>query len=216
MFREGEDRSGGVFPWSSFSCEPSRARAPAVIPLVWRLRTGGRETPSHTVARRPPGRSRAQERPEAEAAELSGRRGAGAGGQPPPILAGSAPSRPGAARGPGSCLSPPSSTVGATLSSQGAGEVEVGGRRLGPWAGRRGALRLGDPPRRGWHPPARGRAAGRAPSREGSAPKTFGGWGTERKPPASPGGIQIFRGRSTVLPRHARSLWNITPLSVGG
>lgn len=119
------------------------------------------------MARRPPGRSRAQERPEAEAAELSGRRGAGAGGQPPPILAGSAPSRPGAARGPGSCLSPPSSTVGATLSSQGAGEVEVGGAAWVPGLGgeapcglatlRAGAgTHLPEGARRGGHLPGKG------------------------------------------------------------
>lgn len=48
------------------------------------------------------------------------------------------PSRPGAARGPGSCLRPPSSTVGATLSSRGPGQG-WGRCRLSPSVGKRGS-----------------------------------------------------------------------------
>lgn len=202
-------QTGGVFPWSFLFLASLRARA---YSHPFGLATAGRRWRDSV----PPGGQRLEARedlpgeavrgklPAAEGAAPAGPPRRGSRGRPPPTVAGSASSRAGAARGPGSCLSPPSSTVGATLSSQGAGRG-CGGCRPGPSAGRRGepgarspgALQLGDPPPRGCHPPAQGRVAGRAPSQEPRAPETFEGWGPERKPPASPGGIRLFSQRKT-------------------
>lgn len=231
VFRgEGEDSREACSPGVFFFLRAfARARAyshPFSLAIAdgrWRgsVPLGGRRLEAREDL---PGGAVPRKLSEAEAAVLPGLPRRGSRGQPPPTLAGSASSRPGAARGPGSCLSPPSSTVGATLSSGTRAGVGVGalpGRTGEPGAFSPGALKLGDPSHRGWHPPARGRVAGRAPLWEGRAPETFGGWGTDRKPPASPGGIRIFSQRKTngfpwspFSPKHMRTLWNITPSSL--
>lgn len=185
-------QTGGVFPWS-FLFLRAFARARTIIPLVWRLRAGGGEAPSHPVARGWRLGKTSREKPcpgsflKRRQLRLTGRRGAGAGRRPPPTLAGSASSRPGAR----SCLSPPSSTVGATLSSQGAGRGWGWGVRcLGPSAGRRGepgarrlaTLRTGV----GTHLPKGAWRGGHLPGK-GALRKRLGVGGTDRKPPSLPG-----------------------------
>lgn len=125
-----EARSFGVFFFSR-----TLARAHTASPLVWRLRTRGGEAPSPQVAEAwrlgedLPREAVPRKFSEAEATVQPG---------PPPrripghslfTLACSASTRPGAAHGPRSRLSPRSSTVGATLSSPGpeSGGGDAGG-----------------------------------------------------------------------------------------
>lgn len=205
LWEKGRTDWRRIPPEFSFSCEPSRARARTVILLVWRLRAGGGEVPSHPVAggwrlgEDLPGKGEAVPRkfPEAEAAVQPGRPPPRRSQRhSPPTDAGSASSSPGAARGPGSRLRPPSSTVGATLSFR--GSEPGGGDAAGP-PGRaerqaqRVAPRRPVPPAPGLTPPAPGRAAVRAPSRAGCALGKFEGLGELiQSPSASLGGLRIF------------------------
>lgn len=100
-------------------------------------------------------------------------------GRSPPTLAGSASSRPGAARLPRRWLRPPAPR---SVQLFPLGDPS-GGRERSPgplgWEERRagrspaGALHPERPSAQGWHPPAQGRTAGQAPSWEGWAPEAL-------------------------------------------
>lgn len=158
-----------MFPWSFlFLASPCARSHPCGLAIVDR----GGEAPSQPVAGgwglgRPPHRSGAQEVLRRRGSSAARSLPRGSPGPTPPNLSGSASSRP-AAQPPrcrartGQPSAPPSSTVGATLSSRGPGQG-WGRCRLSPSVGKRGSRHqfrpapctLGHPPSRGaWWAPA--------------------------------------------------------------
>lgn len=189
-------QTGGVFPWSFLFLASLRARA---YSHPFGLATAGRRWRGSV----PPGGQRLEAREdlpgEALRGKLSAAEGAapaerprrGSRGRPPPTVAGSASSGPGAARGPGSCLSPPSSTVGATLSSQGSGRGAGGARRPA----------VGDPPHgAATHLPKGAWRGGRLPRNRALRKRLrVGGLSESPQPPQAGFGLLVI-GKPTVLP----------------
>lgn len=227
-------QTGGVFPWSFLFLASLRARARArrVIPLVWRLRTGGGVAPSHSVAGGWRLGTTSREKPcpgsfpKRRRLCLPGCRGVGAGDShhpPSPAPLPLAPARRAdraavrARRAPRSVqLFPPGPKRG---SGWGWGRHPGGlasRERFRPAPCSSATLHTGA----GTHLPKGAWRDGRLCGKE-RAPETCGGCGTDRKPPASPGGIRIFSQReansfpwSPFSPKHVRTLWNITPSSL--